>query len=387
MKTKHLLTAVALGMALGAQATVLEVDNTESNPGVFTSIQAAHDAAQPNDTIYVHSQTLNGGSMDGAIIRKPLVIIGEGVLPNKASLLPTMVSSFTFSASDDGSTNASGTRVSGLDVAQIIFRSAGGVQLSSLSAVTVSRCRIGRIFIADASSGNVNCQSQFNNQQLNGTLFINNVIDDVCGGTNGSHLVTFRNNIIWSLGVNSGGGVFNFSQNVFLNATQFSVNYGLFENNIFYRWTNSGYSFNNCEIRNNCFYHVQGTVSESDVLVGVNNGSNTGGGNIFNQDPLFVNPDSQQDIRSYSPTQPAPGVATLDYNLQPGSPCIGSALGGGDMGIYGGTTPYVEGSPADGRYRYYPMPRVPLLLQMNIANNVVPAGVPLNVDFIGRKQD
>jgi hypothetical protein len=57
------------------------------------------------------------------------------------------------------------------------------------------------------------------------------------------------------------------------------------------------------------------------------------------------------------------------------------------MGIYGGTNPFVEGTPANSRFRYFPMPSIPSVLDMNIINSMVLPNGTLNVNVISRKQD
>ena len=67
--------------------------------------------------------------------------------------------------------------------------------------------------------------------------------------------------------------------------------------------------------------------------------------------------------------------------------CFHSVDGFSDMGIYGGAVPFFEGTPANSRYRYFPMPWVPAVLDMNITNSTVLPNGTLEVDFISRKQD
>jgi hypothetical protein len=113
-------------------------------------------------------------------------------------------------------------------------------------------------------------------------------------------------------------------------------------------------------------------------------GTNTGGNNILNQDPIFVNVDTNP--WNYSYTDPVNGPF-VNYNLSAGSPAIGTGVGGTDMGIYGGDSPFFEGIPNNSRYRYFPMPAIPAMLDMDIINSAVEQNGTLNVNFKARKQD
>jgi hypothetical protein len=143
MKAKLFLIVAACGMAFGAQATIHQVDNNNNSPGVFTTIQAANDAAAPNDTLYIHASPT---VYDGADITKPLVIIGEGALPDKNYQFETEVSAsgidFTFSSS--GLSNASGSRMYGIRTNVNFDRNAGTT--AAVSNIIVSRCRLGTVY-------------------------------------------------------------------------------------------------------------------------------------------------------------------------------------------------------------------------------------------------
>lgn len=80
MKKLNVFLTLSLAAAFSANATVHQVDNNANSPGVFTTIEAAHDAAVAGDTLYVHGSETVYTSTD---IEKQLTIIGEGALPDK----------------------------------------------------------------------------------------------------------------------------------------------------------------------------------------------------------------------------------------------------------------------------------------------------------------
>lgn len=72
---KKILTFVALCAAMTANATILRVSNVNGSTAPYQTIQAAHDAADPGDTIMVDGSNIK---YDKTIITKTLVIIGLG---------------------------------------------------------------------------------------------------------------------------------------------------------------------------------------------------------------------------------------------------------------------------------------------------------------------
>src|SRR5690606_17706084 len=163
-------------------------------------------------------------------------------------------------------------------------------------------------------------------------------------------------------------------------------------NNIFYgdpdaMFFQSGLSADNnyCTITNNCFVSASTNYTPGMVVFG----TNTGGDNLLNVDPLFMDDGTLAEVSvwEYSYTNPGADGPFADYHLQAASPCIGAGIGGEDLGIYGGVTPYFEGIPHNSRYRYFPMPNIPAMRDMSIENaNILPDGT-LNVEFKARKQD
>ena len=115
--------------------------------------------------------------------------------------------------------------------------------------------------------------------------------------------------------------------------------------------------------------------------------SNTGSNNILNQDPMFVYYDALTTLPfAYEQLSPVSGPFA-NFNLSAGSPCHLSGSDGLDMGVYGGLSPFHEGFPVDSRYRYFPMPAIPQMINMFITNGAIQPAGTLNVNFKARKQD
>jgi hypothetical protein len=116
------------------------------------------------------------------------------------------------------------------------------------------------------------------------------------------------------------------------------------------------------------------------------NNNNSTSGNIINQNPDFVYFNENQFISDYTVTYPANGPF-MDYHLSNASPGKNYGTDGTDLGIYGGPTPFAEGATTDSRFRYYPMPAMPQMLDLTITNQSIPANSNLNVNFTAEKKN
>jgi hypothetical protein len=118
----------------------------------------------------------------------------------------------------------------------------------------------------------------------------------------------------------------------------------------------------------------------------LNNNHNTTSGNIINQNPDFVFYANNQNLGSYSTSYPGTGPF-IDYHINNNSPGKNYGTDGTDIGIYGGITPFVEGATTDSRFRYFPMPAMPQMLDLTITNQSIPANSTLNVNFNAEKKN
>lgn len=365
MKKTIILIALA-AICATANAKVLTVSNNANSPGQYSDLQVAITAAANNDTLYVHGSPISYGN---ATITKPLTIIGAGVLPNKSPSISTVIN---YMSLDYGTytSSGSGSKIFGCDINSLYFSLGTG---SSISNVTLSRNRISIIYF-----GNYYTNVAFAHNNIS---IFNNTIGTIRGNgsVSGIKNTVIKNNeivYIFNMGDEAVGSWILTNNLIFKISTTRSA---VISNNIFYS-SNVDIDATNayCSVSNNCFYGAH-TYITSDIIYG----TNTGGNNLLNQDPLFVYYDA---VHGYTLSNPATGPFA-NFNLQVGSPCLLAGSDGLDIGIYGGNTPFVEGYPADSRFRYFPMPSIPQMLEMNIQNAAILPSGTLNVNFKARKQN
>ena len=351
MKKILLSLVVTVGVTFFGNSKVLTVSNNPNSPGQYTELQAACDAASKNDTIYIQGSE---SGYNGASIYKPLVLIGAGALPDKRFPFPTKIFGTLNFGYESGLKNANGSKIFGCDITYNIEIAA--------SNITIQRNRITTVKIVGASN----------------VLIHNNIITNVIyfGGSN----VFVKNNCLSSIGGNPGAGNnWVIANNIILGQIS-AIHYAAIYNNIIVTTGGDALSGTNYSSVSNNLFLGKKTFTEQDVIYG----TNTGGNNIFNKDPEFVSMNSS--IISYSYTNPATGPFE-DYHLKPESPAKGTGVNGADMGIYGGDNPFFEGTPNDGRFRYFPMPSIPIVTDLNIKDAAIQKGGSINIMFKARKQD
>lgn len=285
--------------------TTRTVDNSNGAGAQYSELQLAIDEAGTNDTLYVHASEINYGDV---IINKPLTLIG-----------------FTHSSEDKNTLvndielveGASGTRISGIRVTDDLFVDSVN-QLTDLifennyvedaiaffgggaSDVLIRGCVVEYIGTFSTATSSAGCN--FTN-----TLITNNIVNDAIV-TLFPESVTIRNNVF--LGAN----VDNYEADNFNQVVQ---------NCVFLVRSNSGTEldinvdgvfYDNCLVFN---------VFETGTAAPLN-----GTDNITNEDPLFV---SAPEFVSFDF---AFNAQLDDYNLQVGSPAIGTGAGGVDIGLY-----------------------------------------------------
>lgn len=361
-----LFSAVFLSFAV--KATVYTVSNNNNSPGQFLTIQAAHDAAADGDTLYIHASPKLYGDVT---IQKRLTLIGEGALPNKQIQFSSQVSAIRLTyAPLPPVTTASGSKFFGLDISSLTVGSINSSYVYNIDNLTISRNRIGNL------SYSVSCSEGSTNNMIT-----NNIIQSVNSKLRNS---LFSNNIVYTI-----NETFTGSNNIFINnIIQYSiaVKGALVSNNIFYNFSSNGKintaSCTETVFNNNLFYSFT-PVTIGDIVYG----SNTGTGNLLQQDPKFVTPTLSETLRGYDYDKPVTGPFA-DYHLQNTSPGKNYGTDGKDIGIYGGGYPWVDGSTSDSRFRYYAMPyNVPHMKSMDILNTVQPLNGTLNVQFNAETQN
>jgi hypothetical protein len=378
MKTKKLFLATMFLLTFYAKAAVITVSNNPNSPGQYTDLQTAIDAAAPNDILYVHGSATSYGNVN---INKPLTIIGAGAMPNKGLQLRTTIAGITIAYNTAGTVNGSGTSVMGCDISSFVlgsFSSTAGVTFG-IANITLRRNRIAALNTNNPNA-NYNNFTIINNIvgnlgngnifKLSNAIISNNVINAMYAirpSTGGNTLVT--NNIILNLITNNQQCIF--SNNIFyISPASITTNiFNTFTKNMFFAvLTGPGPNL----------AYTQATFETTQ---------NSFSGNLYNQDPLFTNANTAGvQLQSYDYTSPTVGPF-INYNLAATSPGKNYGTDGTDVGIHGGATPYVQGVLTDSRFRYFPMPAIPQMLEMSILNSAIPQNGTLNVNFTARKND
>ncbi len=306
--TPLLAALLLLGTVVAQAQTIRRVNNTGTNVtgvNVYTTLQAAHDAASAGDIIYLEPSSISYGDLTCV---RPLTIIGNGYFlqQNTGLQLDTrevIVGALYFNG------GSAGSRITGCNIN-------GGTYISA-SNVTVERNNITTTYIGYNGGYTTVSGIIFRQNYVVGTLYLY-----PAGNTNVSN-VNITNNIFATASIATSGQFTRMSNILISNnvigtlagTSQYAieVDNAVIKNNILtYTGTGTGFT-----PRNNAYgYNISGNVA-----FGTANGSQQ------NVSPanLFVS-----------------GTASTDgaYQLRTGSPAIGTGESGIDVGAFGGGVPY-----------------------------------------------
>jgi hypothetical protein len=359
MRTITTLFTIALLLwGASAQPAILIVNNNANNPGNYTNLQDAIDAASPEDTILVSgSETYYAATTPGTYIsiNKPLTLIGAGYNPYTQYRLASKLYGITFTS--DGENNPSESTIMGFYIEGNIT-----VEGSDINYIQVYRNRI---------DGSIS----FYNNTYTGWNFWN-----------------IRNNIISTISqsTNTKSGLANSNiENNIINASIQYLNVAsvIFSNNVFTRstsWTDNFFaSVKNCQFINNIFcggcFDAQPTncTFTNNIIYGYYGDGlsctlNSCEGNIVDSDPAFVSVSNYWFNYSY------------DYHLDIGSPGLAAGTDDTDIGIYGGLYPFPGGELVP--WQTSAMPTLPQIYKMNVLNPTLPIDGTLQVKIEATSQ-
>lgn len=364
MKTNHLFTILFLSFLTFNSysfATVWTVSNDANRPAQFTTVQAAVDEADPGDTILIigsgpqYNETVN--------ILKPLVFFGEDMESPRADILEIRLERV------NSSLGSSGSKFYGLSIRRFYvyggFSGSTGAQ-RVIEDIEVERCMLWDVQFQFVSGGAIQRDFNFRNNRFWGPT--NNRIFFRDGNTYED--INFTNNILSQPDIRRStssnvdfNGELKIRNNIFLNTTNaiFSGLLGMvIENNIFYRAEPTGAA--NSAFNNNLTY----LCNANDLPYG----SNTGGGNLINQNPLFVNYPALGGVNH---------TYAHNYNLQGGSPALGAGTSGTNIGVTGGV------APIDANLKSYP--KIPVVTQLQLPVTSVPVGGTLQINIEANTRD
>ena len=296
------LVATILGLSIPAataHADIIRLDNNESNPADYRSLQQAIDGASAGDTLYVAG---SGDPYETATLNKPLTVIGPGFFfagnPNApARAAAAVIEALAIVPGAEGASLVGLTF--GLGSYNVPEESGF---LISADSITVQRCRF---FYHSRSLRRVKIQSS------------NNVITSVFfeGGTR--------------LIIESGGdNVVSNSHFRFFDELS-NAGYTLFKNNVVsfsIQSLNNTYAINNI-LLNTGRISLNNVTYEHNISEGDQFGSEQGNQSNVQPEVLFVGAEA-----------PSPDAF---YQLRVGSPALGAGLNGEDIGMFGGSAPYV----------------------------------------------
>jgi hypothetical protein len=352
---KQFFLFLSLGACVNMFATVRTVSNNPGSLAQYSTIQAAVNASSNGDTIYVQGSASRYTGFN--ITDKRLTVIGTGWLPLQNFLaFKSTVDTVVISGN-----NSKNTEIQGLDV----FMS---VTLNTHDSVRFTRNRFANaIYLASQGT-------------YNGLVFQDNWFDkgyvSASAGINITNIL-FQNNIFYCISTNGNiSGLLN-SQNV------------LFDHNLWYGPAGaltapciSGAS-RNLLFTNNIFVHRDAAYNNTFSVfnknitfgAGVNNPwdsiySNSGAGNIANQDPQMFNQDS---------VNAGHDNPLLNFTIAAG-PANTSGTDGKDMGLMYDPVGILNWSNTR-------LSRIPYIYSMNISNSSITPGGTLSVQVEARKSN
>lgn len=338
-----LILLVFAAGSLKAQNTLTADNNfnAPTGPNMFTTIQAAVNAASDGDIVQVQPSPNTYGSVS---IDRQITLMGIGFNVDKDIPLISSMGNIYLTNNADGTSDADGTIIKGLNVARIYLANNTGPAFT-LQNILIENCQITYLFSSNSGYSPIDgleirdCYITSNSSNIGiwfympttNVIIRNNLIFyniAFLSGTPGSNLIS--NNILYGrIRVSASGVNTTIQNNNFIGATGTESAFdtklinSTVRSNIFYGSTPSiaiggttSPDFQNNTFSNNLVY-----------LTGDNTmppaGNNDGGGNLTGS-PEFVN---SQLLNTWS--------GSYNFNLQGGSPAMDNGYDGTDIGITG----------------------------------------------------
>ncbi len=355
MKKSLILTIVAFAtLCLCVSVNAQTIRRCNNNPGisglnVYSTIQAAHDAAVAGDIIYVEPSTATYGTL---ICIKRLTIIGNGYYQDKNAntAFDSRTSKLGVVTFDNGSANSIMT---GIEV------NGGGIQINDVN-ITVTRCKVLGIGFGQSTNLVAGQFSRGNNGTITKCV--------IAGSISGNNSTTVANQYGYNCTISN-----NIQQGSIGSMTNTII-----ANNAF----NCGYAggsplsnLNGCSVTNNIY--------DARNLSGTINYVNSGAGNTISNNiclDLAGSPSGNGNVSfgtstaTFLTSNPWSTFTTEDapFQLAVGSPAIGIGTGGTNAGAFGGSNPYIlSGMPS------YPV--ITSYLPSGVGNSATPIQVNVTV--------
>ncbi|MCH7574690.1 MAG: hypothetical protein IIA59_06130 [Candidatus Marinimicrobia bacterium] len=301
MKFKLFTLAALLLAAAPASAKIWRVDNNAGNEADYTTLQMAHDSSAAGDTLYIAGSGTSYGSLT---MTKQLIIFGPGYFLGENLLAQaTFTSAFTGGITINA--GSEGSLLEGIQVINVITINANNI--------TVKRCLVkttAGVALIRIGSGVSNIViTQCYVQNSSGACCLNRGIE----------LLGNNSNVIITNSYMQGNGVGHYS---ILGTTTsvLQLRQNVLGGNIL---------LYNSDIRNNIL--EDGTFSGTGNTILNNIGNST----------QFGTSNGNQENVDMATVFDSTGTTDGQWQLITGSPAIGAADDGGDIGMYGGAEPYV----------------------------------------------
>lgn len=361
---KQFFTLLFTLTGLISLATVRTVSNVPSTLAQYNTIQAAVNASDNNDTIYVHGSPNAYGPF--TIDNKKVAVIGPGWGPDKNLPFTAIVQGLTIVGAA-----ASGTEIQGLIISGTF----------NINSSHPDNLRVIRNYFTPSQTFYV----AENNVTYIGYLIEGNVFDNAqLIATPGSTYQNFliQNNYFYETGCCVDGNIHGFtnSVNVLINhnlffgpatntRTVFNTNCRFLSitNNIFVR-RDAGERNSLSTFNNNITFYPTGSTAPSDPW-SINSNVNSGG-NISNQDPQM----SAQAAVNAGTNNPL-----ANFTIASG-PANNAGSDGKDIGLLFDATGSLNWTNSRGS-------RLPFIYSMNITNPTIPQGGTINVQVEARKNN
>ena len=363
------------GMVVKAQ-TIWVADNNfnaPTGPYVFSTIQAAVDAASPGDIVQVQPSPTTYGNVT---VNKPsITLMGIGFnLVDKDIPLTSKMGTITLTNNVDNTTNADSTVITGIQFTVLYLATNTGPSYT-LENILIENCSLNYIWAVSGSPIDglqiVGCRTWDGTYGLYAANYITNAIIRNCvieGSINfihaspGNNIIT--NNILYGgIYVVATGSNTTILNNNFIGATGAEAAFNsqlidcIVSNNIFYGSTPSvsdGGSSTSTAFQRNVFTNNLVYSTGDDTMPPSGGGvGNTGSGNIV-ASPNFVNVPL---LNTYS--------GSYDFTLQAGSPALAAGSDGKDIGITGGSYPITT---PNFQYQTTPAPTILILNTSTVIN-------------------
>lgn len=350
-KTTNILAMAIIMIATQVYATVRTVSNSPSGGAQYSSLQAAFTAATTGDTLLLEGTNTNYHLAYGSRWNKQLTVIGIGFNPQKQTPQRSQITNNTSEYNFYAQAAGSGSKFYGIEFMNASSASIVFIDGGTFSNYLFENCKF-------------NAEFRFNGQTASNITF-KNCIFDFDNSLTVSFSTTPNSNILFTSCIFDGFVQGNssiqlsstFDHCLFLSTTQVALQ-----------------NMQNTVIKNSIF--MNNASSQSGTSTGniyLNNISRLGtisnalpnAGNQSSTNPNFV---SYTLASLYSTAH--------DYHLQAGSPAIGAADDGTDIGPHGGFSNFNESGE---------VLTVPIVRAINISNTTAAPNSTINVQIQATK--